>query len=335
MARRPAGPWYRRNRGWYATMNESGKQHFLGVKDPTNEAAAFEAFKALMAALEAKPKAGTVAEAVPRFRVAREQAGAAEATLAWYRKYHGWLVDRFGPTPIDQLDPAAVAGAAHGMPKWGPDTVRNALMAAESLLRFCGRTVTIQKPPRGSAGAKAVIPEDVYRKAVELATGDLGPLLVVLWNTGARPGEVRQLTAEQVDWSAGVATLTRHKTARKTGKPRLIVFPPAAMEVLERQRERYGTGFLFRHCRGEPFSSVHLTVRVWCLSKKVGARLTAYGARHSWTCRALEAGVSDTQVAAVLGHTSTAMVHRHYAHLGENTRLLRSVVERVSGQPPA
>ena len=24
MARRPAGPWYRRNRGWYATTGEDG-----------------------------------------------------------------------------------------------------------------------------------------------------------------------------------------------------------------------------------------------------------------------------------------------------------------------
>lgn len=334
MGRRIPGPWFRRSRGWYATMRD-GQQVPLGVKDPTNEAAAFEAFKALMAALEARPKAGTVAEAVPRFRAAREQAGASPATLAWYKKYHGWLTDRFGAVAADQLDPNAVAGAAHGMPKWGSDTVRNALMACESLLRFCGRQVTIQKPPRGSAGAKAVIPEDVYRRAVELATGDLGPLLVVMWNTGARPGEIRQLTAEQVDWSAGVATLTRHKTARKTGKPRLIVFPPAAMEVLAKQRAKYGTGFLFRHCRGEPFSSVHLTVRVWCLSKKVGVRFFCYGTRHSWATRALEMGTPDTHVAAVLGHTSTAMVHRSYSHINESARLLRDVVTRVSGQPPA
>lgn len=331
MSRRSPGPWYRRSRGWYATMNESGKQHFLGVRDPNNEAEAFEAFKALMAALEARPKVGTVAEAVPRFRAAREQAGASEATLAWYKKYHGWLVARFGSVPVDQLDPNAVAGAAHAMPKWGPDTVRNALMATESLLRFCGRVVTIPKPPRGSAGAKAVIPEDVYRRAVELATGDLGPLLVVLWNTGARPGEVRQLTAEQVDWSAGVATLTKHKTARKTGKPRLIVFPPAAMEVLQRQRAKYGAGFLFRHCRGEPFSSVHLTVRVWCLSKKVGARLTAVGCRHSYCTDALIKGVPEPHIAALLGHTSTAMLTKHYGHLGSRMNVLKEAALRIRG----
>lgn len=328
MGRRIPGPWFRRSRGWYATMRD-GQQVPLGVKDPTNEAAAFEAFKVLMAALEARPKAGTVAEAVPRFRAAREQAGASEATLAWYKKYHGWLADRFGAVPVDQLDPNAVAGAAHGMPKWGPDTVRNALMACESLLRFCGRQVTIQKPPRGSAGAKAVIPEDVYRRAVELATGDLGPLLVVLWNTGARPGEIRQLTAEQVDWSAGVATLTKHKTARKTGKPRLIVLPPAAMEVLQRQRERHGAGYLFRHCRGEPFSSVHLTVRVWGLSKKVGARLTSAGFRHSFCTDALEKGVPEPHLAALLGHTSTVMIAKHYGHLGSRMNVLKDAAARV------
>lgn len=329
MARRPAGPWYRRNRGWFFTTMADGKQHFLGVRDPNQQAEAVEALQRLLAALEARPKAGTVAEAVPRFRAAREQAGASEATLAWYKKYHGWLTDRFGAVPVDRLDPLAVAGAAHGMPKWGPDTVRNALMACESLLRFCGRPVTIPKPPRGSAGAKAVIPEDVYRRAVELATGDLGPLLVVLWNTGARPGEIRQLTCEQVDWSAGVATLTKHKTARKTGKPRLIVFPPAAMEVLAKQRAKYGTGYLFRHCRGEPFSSVHLTVRVWGLSKKVGVRLTSVGFRHSFCTDALEKGVPEPHLAALLGHTSTTMIAKHYGHLGSRMNVLKDAAARV------
>lgn len=59
MSRRSPGPWYRRSRGWFATM-KNGQQVPLGVRDPNNEAAAFEAFKALMAALEARPKAGTV-----------------------------------------------------------------------------------------------------------------------------------------------------------------------------------------------------------------------------------------------------------------------------------
>ena len=40
----------------------------------------------------------------------------------------------------------------------------------------------------------------------------------------------------------------------------------------------------------------------------------AYGYRHGFATDAA-AGVPDAQVARLLGHSSTVMLHRHYSHL--------------------
>lgn len=59
------------------------------------------------------------------------------------------------------------------------------------------------------------------------------------------------------------------------------------------------------------------------------------GYRHAFATDALEAGVPDAHVAELLGHTSTAMVYRHYGHLTAKGRALRESLDRVRPNPPA
>jgi integrase len=53
-----------------------------------------------------------------------------------------------------------------------------------------------------------------------------------------------------------------------------------------------------------------------------------YGLRHSFATAGLVAGVSDTQVAALLGHSNTTMLHKHYSHIGEQYRILTAAVKK-------
>jgi integrase len=54
-----------------------------------------------------------------------------------------------------------------------------------------------------------------------------------------------------------------------------------------------------------------------------------YGYRHGFATDALAQGVPDAQVAALLGHSGTAMLHRHYAHRGAKAKVLREALGRV------
>jgi integrase len=54
----------------------------------------------------------------------------------------------------------------------------------------------------------------------------------------------------------------------------------------------------------------------------------AYGLRHSFATDALERGVPDAHVAELLGHSGTAMLHKHYSHLGAKAQALREALGR-------
>jgi integrase len=154
-----------------------------------------------------------------------------------------------------------------------------------------------------------------------------------LRETGARPGEVVGLAVEGVDWGNGCARIVKHKTARK-GHKRVLYFNSAALAVLESQRTRHGSGPLFRTTRGRAYTVDEITRRMQILSKRVGFRAIAYGAgRHSFATRALCNGVPDTVLAALLGHADTSMVHSHYSHVAENSRVLRAAAEKAGGRP--
>ena len=329
MARR-SRPWFRVNRGWFVTIR--GKQHDLKVSDPNAEAEAFRAFKRLIVTLQGgqESKADpTVAEAVSAF-LFTASGRLAEATVKGYRSYLARLVARYGTVRLSRLTKDQIEADAR-RPTWGDDTRRNYLQAVEVLMKHCGRPLRFEKPPRGSAGAAAVIPESTYHMAVGAARGDLRALLVCLWNTGCRPSELRGLTAELVDWSGGTATLKKHKTRRAGKAHRLIVFPGPALVVLREQRERHETGLLFRTRRGTAFTCPGLTQAVWRIAGRIGRPLTAYGCRHTFATDALARGVPDTHVAALLGHGSTRMIHQHYSHLGENARLLKEQAAKIRG----
>ena len=58
-------------------------------------------------------------------------------------------------------------------------------------------------------------------------------------------------------------------------------------------------------------------------------RVIAYGYRHGLATDALANGVPDAQVAELLGHSGTAMLHQHFAHLGAKAQPLRSALGRI------
>jgi integrase len=65
------------------------------------------------------------------------------------------------------------------------------------------------------------------------------------------------------------------------------------------------------------------------LQRRLGIKATAYGFRHSFATDALANGVPDAHVAELLGHSGTAMLHKHYSHLTARAKALRDALGRV------
>lgn len=334
---RKAGPWYRRLSGtkngitgrWYMTLN--GKQHPLPVTDEADVGAAWEAFRAVLG--KHLPKSAQVRTEPVAALIAEYLDSIAHRTNAKTRRSYGYCLAHFaahfGSCTVGELNSDAIEKRA-ASESWSDSHRSNWLWIVQAFTRWAGRKdFTLNRPAKESRGAETIIDEATQRLVLRETRGDFHELCRFLWEVGCRPMEAARLTAESVNWTAGTVTLKAHKTKRK-GKTRILFLSSTALAILQEQTKRYTTGPLFRGQRGEPFSIQAIVTRFLRISEKIGRSVTSYGYRHSFATRALSAGVPDTHVSALLGHSSTAMLHRHYSHLGSNASLLKDVAERIS-----
>lgn len=344
---RTSGPWYRTARKmWFA--NSEGKQVPLGITDPGDRAGADAAYQALLALAGAAAKLSnsappvtpqrTVAEAVAGYLASCERRAAAgkitDKTIADYRRALDVLVAERGSDPIASLTGEDLELWA-ARPSWSASTQNGYLGTVQQLFRWAGLAVRIPRPPKESRGADSALTEKQFSRVLEeldkarAYNGDLAALLQTLRETGARPQEVAQLRVDEVDWRNSCARRREHK-AKRYGMERVIYFNSKAMAILEAQRAKHGSGFLFRTRSGNPYGANVLQLRCAAISKRVGFRVIAYGMRHAFATRALENGVSDVEVAGLLGHRGTAMLMRHYSHVNANSRRMREAAEKAA-----
>lgn len=190
----------------------------------------------------------------------------------------------------------------------------------------------IRKPRAKSRGSQAVIDASEHERLLAAAPAYLRDVLFALHQTGCRPCEVLTVSAANFSADAGLWILHRHKTAHATGKPRIIYLTPEMITLCRDLAAKYPEGPLFRRRSGKPFPPAYYLARlVRRLRRRLGMResVSPYGYRHSFATDALANGVPDAQVAELLGHSGTGMLHRHYAHLTARAKALREALTRV------
>jgi integrase len=277
--------------------------------------------------------AGTsfLAWAEGRVKLGRMSAGC----LRNYRIAVAAFTAAFGPRLLAALTPEEIETWA-ARPDWSATYQRNVLGVVLGVFKRTKCPITISRPPAESRGPKSVVPDADLAKLVAEAErrrpggqGDVGPLLRVLRETGARPGEVAGLTVEDVDWDNCCVLLARHKTARHTGRGRPLVFNAEAMRVLLAQRARWKSGHLFRTKMRKAWTVNGLAKRLLALSAAAGVKVCAYWLRHTFATDKLRKGMPDALLAAALGHRGTGMLHKHYSHLCEDARAIREAMDRA------
>lgn len=349
---RKAKPWYRAShRRWYATVH--GQQVGLPITDPNDLEGALRAWGKIRAAegvgglkydtllLIAKvfevatptttSHPETVHQLVPAYEAASRKRLESDASKRQYTRYLKWLRERFGDRSPSTLMPDEVTDAVREM-KWANNTQRMCIAIVGKFVRWCGVTgFKLKSPPAESRGAEVVLTDEEFDRLLASATGDYAPLLRFERLSWCRPVEARTLTVEAVDWVHGTITMKKHKTKRK-GRQRILFLCPDGLAVLQGQKDKYGTGPLFRDVHGKMFGAQAVMARMRRLRRKAGVREDAinYSCRHTGATRALETGEPDSDVAAVLGHANTNMIHLHYSHIAANARRLKAMVARVN-----
>jgi len=147
--------------------------------------------------------------------------------------------------------------------------------------------------------------------------------------TGARRGEILNLTWSMVDLEAGILILPvdAHKTGRRTGETRVIGLPQLAKEIIEEQPRRGPDDAVFQPARG----AVRMDLgKPWRLIRKEAGLpegIGLHGLRHSLASRMAMEGAEAAEIMTALGHRDIS-TSQGYVHWAKNQR--QGLAERAA-----
>ena len=355
-------PFFRAFDGcWYVQTRAGGKRKQVKLLDPLGhpirgreqEEAAWKAFHRLMAADPTNvpaPSALTVAQVCDLFLCHAERHNEPK-TFAWYGKFLQSFCDLFGALGAPDVKPLHVTRWLDAHPGWATARrcavicVKRAYNWAESEgLLTTNPMKRVRKPPPVRRD-RVLSPEEREQLFAAIRDQEFRDFVFALQETGCRPGEVRRVTAEDVNLELGVWVLEHHKTRKKTGLPRVVYLTPGMVALCRRLCARWPEGPIFRGPRRKgckPFSRNAVRCRFRRLRAKLRLQgVISYTYRHSYITDALERGVPAATVAELAGHTDLQMIEAHYAHLSEKRQHLAEAARKAAGygeappQPPA
>ncbi len=334
---REAKPWFRKFDGWWY-VEVAGKQVKL-AKGKDNRPEAVKQFHLLMAGTRpAAPKSLLTSEVCDLFLLHSEKEHEPE-TFDWHKRYLQSFCDRCGHLKSSDLIPFHLTSwLDHN--KWKAAR-RHATGIVKRAFAWCLEQGLISSDPFESVsvpkgGKRDRILNEVERKEVLGAIRDqqFRDFVFAMQETGCRPGEVRNVIAADVNLEAGIWLLGKHKTAKKTGKPRVVYLTPAMIDLCRKLVLKNPEGPIFRGPReNKPYSKNAVRIRFRRLRAKLPhlVGVVAYSYRHTYCTNALVNGVGVAQVAELLGHTSTDMVTSVYSKLSAQVAHLRDAAKKATG----
>ena len=203
--------------------------------------------------------------------------------------------------------------------------------------------VTVDEPD-------ALSGEEVTR-LLEAVRGDrLEALFVLAVGTGLRQGELLGLAWQDVELDAGRLQV-RYELARVDGvyrrvepktdrSRRSVPLAPGVVDALRAHRQRTidegfvptATGPVFTNLQGGPLNGSWLTHHHYDALERAGIRRLPFkNLRTTFASRLFEAGVSDLEIAQLMGHTRTHTTKRHYIALAGRHASALEAIERMVG----
>jgi integrase len=333
-------PWFRKQtQSWYVKIGRV--QHPLG-KDKKQ---ADKAYHRLMAAegLATPVKDLPLRGLIEQFLTDSENDVTPE-TAAWYRRFLDGFAERYPRLKPSDIAPRHVRAWINGGHKrpWGQSTQRSAITILKRLLNWgvenrllAANPIKDYERPAATTRDRVLTHGEREKILAWYPEGDpFRDFLTAMMEAGIRPGEAMKVTAEDVDFELGVWVI-RGKTTRRTGKDRIVYMTPALQELTRRLAANHPEGPLFRNADGKPWTlqAINCRFRRKKNRKKdpLDKDVTAYVYRGTWATNALENGVPDATVAELMGHSGTAILHKHYSKLREKQDHLRKAAEQAMG----
>lgn len=316
MARKPK-PWFRKQtQTWFVTID--GQQHNLG---PDKDDAEKQFYK-LMAGEKKKVSPDTVAVVLDDFLSWTEE-NRAPKTYQRYLDFCQSFTLKYPRLRISQLSSSHITAWLKEQ-GWNSTTKRNAITAINRALNWAVKNRGLERNPiRGMEKPEAkrrttVMTPEEFKELLKHANRNFRMLLIVSYDTGARPQEIKQLEACHIDLNKSRAVLpTEEAKGRK--KPRVIYFPSdRSMGIIRSLCKKHDSGPLFRNRSGNAWTAYAVKCGFERIEKQTGKRFCQYDLRHTYVTRKLIAGVDSHVVANLAGHTDSSMIDKVYSHVADD-----------------
>lgn len=319
MGRTPT-PWYwKARRAWFVTI--CGARHRLAE----TKAEAFERFHEMMAQPMRREVSGESVVALIDLFLEWVEKNRAGETYRWYRDFLQSFIDSIpGSLTVRQLRPWHVQQWADSTPGLSSSTRHGRIGAVKRAIRWALQQgyigfdplATLQRPPMGRR--EVVITPAEFQTLLEHCTDEaFRALLIVAWETGARPQEIIHVERRHVELQHARWVFPQSEAKGKR-RPRIIYLTETAEEITARRLEEFPEGPLFRNRNGRPWISDAINCRFARLKEKIGRRYCLYHFRHSFATRKLREGLDPLTVAELLGHSDPSMLAKVYQHLAHD-----------------
>jgi site-specific recombinase XerD len=253
--------------------------------------------------------------------------------------YQAWWITHFGGMDVGLLTPRTIDQARQRLEeeKKSAQTIHHYLKFLRFRLSLAQRDGLIEHSPFERRKLPAIhnqrtrfYSEDERRRLYEALGPEWREAAELAGITGLRWSEQFTLTRDQIHLEEGYIEL--HTS--KAGRPQARLLNQRARQIITDQLARHHSPWLYPNTiETNPIDPNNFRRRHWqpaCEAAGVtNAKWNDW--RHTFASDLTMAGHSDRTVAALLGHTSTAMVQR-YAHLADAH--LRQAVETVSNKRP-
>ena len=302
---RPSRVWLRKGRGYWSVI--AGHQRFLSH----NLREAKLRLKELLSQTPSKHGEHPLSHLVGLY-LADCVTRVKPRTLSRYRDYlERWVAycDRERIAPAD-LRAYHLRAWLSSRRTWNPSTRNAAGRAVKMWSAFAEsegyldgnrlRSASLPTPLKRAAAD----PEDLIRLERAITDDAFRDFYIILYDTGARPGEIAGLTAARVDFTTSTAIVDG-----KRGE-RIIGLTPRALEIARRCALVRPEGPLLVNANGEPWTQAR---QQWAFKKweKVAGcgHVVPYHLRHNLWQQWHRLGISDIVISRQLGHTLRGAPH--------------------------
>ncbi len=220
--------------------------------------------------------------------------------------------------------------------KWSPRTQLDAINAVMAVLRWSLKKGKIANNPLSdlelpdSQPRSEIVSTDSHAKLMAGVHASLRRYLIAS-RCGARPRQIREVTASHVSPDGALWVFADHKTRKKTKRALVVYLPPCLRTLTKMLIQQNPDGPLFRNADGNPWKKDTVAQQIRRARRRLGLpeSVVAYAYRHTFATQSLVAGASTAEVAELLGHKDTRMVSQVYGHLDKCQDHMKEVAARV------